>query len=274
MRDVSSGPVRTGTPDISIIMPCYNEEEAVGYTIPKLTSAFEKAGYCLELVAVDNGSYDRTGELIKGFAERNASVVYHRVEQNRGYGYGVLCGIGRCRAPWVGIIPADGQVDAEDVVRLYESALATNFRVLAKVRRRFRMDGLTRKVVSTGYNILVRVLWPRLASIDINGSPKILPRDYLLRMQLKSNDWFLDPEMMIKAHYMGLRILELNVFARLRGSGVSHVRAGTCWEFFRNLVLFRISGDWKRGLKQEPAPLPDPMASKLKQSTAPSVKGL
>ena len=51
-------------PHLSIVMPCYNEEAIVGYTIPRLITTFERAGYTLELVAVDNGSHDRTGEII------------------------------------------------------------------------------------------------------------------------------------------------------------------------------------------------------------------
>ena len=80
-------------PDISIVMSCFNEEEIVGYTISQLVSAFEKAGYRLELIAIDNGSWDQTGEIIKDWARRNSSVIYHRVERNQGYGNGVLSGI-------------------------------------------------------------------------------------------------------------------------------------------------------------------------------------
>jgi glycosyltransferase involved in cell wall biosynthesis len=228
-------------PDVSFVMPCYNEEEIIGYTIPKFIAAFKGAGHRLELIAVDNGSTDRTGELIKKWAARSGSVTYHRVEKNEGYGHGILSGFPLCSAPWVGIIPADGQVDAEDVVRLYESVAVTNGMVVGKVRRRFRMDGPLRKVVSVTYNMFVRLLWPRLQSIDINGNPKLLPREILLAMNLKSKGWFLDPEIMIKAHYMGLRVLEFNVFARMRGNGVSHVRPAACWEFFRNLITFRFS---------------------------------
>lgn len=243
-------------PEISFVVPCYNEEAIVGYTIPRLLTAFSRAGYRLELVIVDNGSWDRTGEIIKRLAAENPSIVYHRVEKNEGYGNGVLSGFALCRAPWVGSIPADGQVDAEDVVRLYEAVVASNGYVLAKVRRRFRMDGLWRKVVSAGYNMFVRLLWPRLGSIDINGSPKIMPRESLAAMRLKSKGWFLDPEIMIKANYMGLRVLEFNVFGRLRGNGLSHVRIGTCWEFFRNLLIFRFSPEmsqWKQGVKKRSA---------------------
>lgn len=232
-------------------MPAYNEEEIVGYTISRLVKAFDNAGYALELVVVDNGSHDHTGAIIQGMAEQIPSVVYHRVQVNQGYGNGVLCGIPRCTAPWIGIIPADGQVDAEDVVRLFEAVIATNGKVLGKVRRRFRMDGLRRKVISTAYNLFVRLLWPTLGTLDVNGSPKILPRNAMLAMHLKSKEWFLDPEIIIKSHYMGIRILEFNVFARIRGSGVSHVHLNTCWEFLRSLLCFRFTSElseWKREL--------------------------
>lgn len=242
-------------PELSFVMPCYNEQDIIGYTIPRFTAAFRKAGIKLELIAVDNGSRDRTGEMIREMAANDPAIVYHRVEVNEGYGNGILRGIKVCRASWIGIIPCDGQVDAEDVVALFDSVKTTNGNVLAKVRRRFRMDGLWRKVVSVGYNLMVRALWPRLGSIDVNGSPKILPRDALIAMDLKSKNWFLDPEIVIKAHYMGLRVLEFNVFARMRGNGLSHVRVMTCWEFLRNLMIFRFSTEmprWRRNLNSTP----------------------
>jgi hypothetical protein len=183
----------------------------------------------------------------------NRSLVYHRVETNEGYGNGVLSAIRLCSAPLVGIIPADGQVDAEDVVLLYEAAVAAKGRVLAKARRRFRMDGPMRAILSIAYNLFVRVLWPRLGSFDVNGSPKIVSRDILLAMRPQSKEWFLDPEIMIKAYYMGVRVLEFNVFSRMRSSGSSHVRLSTCSEFFCKLLAFRFSSEvysWRRDIKR------------------------
>ncbi|HJU74416.1 MAG TPA: glycosyltransferase family 2 protein [Gemmatimonadaceae bacterium] len=240
-------------PEVSFIMPCYNEEAVVGQTVRRFVAAFDRAGHRLELVAVDNGSRDRTGEILRSLANELRGVRPVRVEVNTGYGNGILTGIPHTQAPWVGIVPADGQVDAEDAVRLYEDAVACGQPVLAKARRRFRMDGLTRKLVSIAYNAFFRLLFPGVASLDINGLPKLLPRDVLLRMDLRSRQWLLDPEMMIKAHYMGVRVLEYNVFARARGNGLSHVRASTCWEFFRKLLKFRFSGelrDWRRASRR------------------------
>lgn len=234
------------TPDLTLIMPCYNEEESVGITVRRLVAAFAGAGFDLELIAVDNGSRDRTGEILARVAADHPGVRPHRVDVNQGYGYGLLSGIPLARGTWVGFIPADGQIDAEDVVRLYEAAAESNGNVVAKARRRFRMDGLQRKLVSIAYNLMIRLLWPRLDSLDVNGTPKILPREALLAMRLESRGWFLDPEIMIKAHAMGMRVFEFNVFARMRGNGISHVRASTCWEFFRNLLWWRFGPPIRR----------------------------
>lgn len=261
---MTAAPNASRRPDVSFVMPAYNEEEVIVYTIPQLLAAFEKAGYNLELVAVDNGSKDGTGRIIQEFIAKGMNVVHHRVDVNQGYGWGVLCGLPRATAPWVGIIPADGQVDPDDVVRLFEAVRFCKGWVIGKVRRRFRLDGFLRKVVSVAYNCFVYMLWPKLGSIDINGSPKLLQRQVIDVLDLQSKQWFLDPEIMVKSHYLGVRVLEMNVFARMRGNGLSHVRATTCWEFFRNLLRFRFSRalrGWRRQRAGALPPVPNGAAS-------------
>lgn len=241
-------------PDVSLVMPCYNEERIVAYSIRRLVTAFAREGYRLELVAVDNGSTDGTGEILRGIAAREASVVHHRVEENHGYGYGVLQGFGLCQADWVGHIPADSQVDAEDVVRLYEAAEISGERVIAKVRRRFRMDGIERRIVTLVYNTLVRTMWPRLPTFDVNAVPKLLPRELLGVLKLESWGWALDPEMMVKAHYLRIPVLEFNIMSRQRGGGRSHVRVDTGVELLRSLLKLRFSGrirQWRRNLSPD-----------------------
>lgn len=243
-------------PDLSLIMPCYNEESVIGYTVPRLCRAFAEAGCRLELVACDNGSTDRTGEMLAELARQGYPIVTHRVERNEGYGHGVLMSIPRCTAPWIGIIPADGQVDAEDVVRVYESVARSDGRVLGKVYRRFRLDGTVRAVISFAYNAFMRVLWPRLGLSDVNGSPKMMHASVIRAMDLKSKDWLLDAEMMIKAQAMGLKVIEMNVFARMREHGMSKVEAVTVWTFVRKLLRFRFGSGmaaWRREWKEHAA---------------------
>jgi glycosyltransferase involved in cell wall biosynthesis len=265
VNSLQSSPAPT-TPDLSLVIPCYNEEDIVAYTVHRLLRVFERAGYRLELVTVDNGSSDGTGAILRELAGRGTSVVYHRVEKNEGYGHGVLSGMPRCTAPWVGLIPADAQVDAEDVVRLYEMAALSGENVVAKVRRRFRMDGAIRKVVTFGYNMFIRLLWPGLGW-DVNATPKILPRHLAAAMQLTSKGWALDPEIMIKARYIGVRVIELNILSRERCIGTSKIRTDAMWDLIRSLVGFRFSrqlrqlrAEWKDRLPARHQSGPGPLA--------------
>jgi glycosyltransferase involved in cell wall biosynthesis len=246
-------------PQISLIMPCYNEEESIPYSVPRLIRAFEREHYQLQLVTVDNGSRDRTWELIGKFQEEfPGRITPVRVEKNIGFGNGILSGIPHASAPWVGTVAADGQVDPEDLVRLFEAATATDGLILAKVRRRFRMDGFLRKIISICYNGFVWSLWPRLGSLDVNGQPRLMRREVLHAMRLSSTNWLLDPEMLVKAHYLGVRVLELNVFARMRGNGLSHVRLSTCWEFFIHLLRMRFSNELAEWRKDAVPPVISP----------------
>ena len=223
-------------------MPCYNEEDVVAKTVEQFLAAFKQGGYRLELIVVNNGSNDRTAEILQGLASKHANVTYLLVEPNEGYGNGVLKGLPLCTAPWVGIIVADGQVDAVDVVKLFDTTAQDKTPKVLKVRRRFRMDGLKRKFVSILYNFFTTAIFGGLGSIDINGSPKILPRRYLDCMNLNSKDWFLDAEIMIKAKRLGLGVFEQNVLAQMRPGGTSNVNAGTCREFILNLLRYRFGG--------------------------------
>lgn len=237
-------------------MPCYNEERIAGYSIRRLINAFTREGYVLELVAVDNGSRDGTGEIIRGLAADHPEIVHVRVESNRGYGYGIRQGYSSCTSAWVGHIPADSQVDADDVVRLFEAALISGEKVLAKVRRRFRMDGVSRRVVTLTYNTLIRVLWPRLSTFDVNAVPKIFPREFLDAFKLESDGWAIDPEIIVKSYHLRTPVLEFNIMSRQRGGGTSHVRVSTATELFWSLIELRFSGklrQWKEDLRRSPA---------------------
>lgn len=227
-------------PAISLAVPCYNEEAVLRRTVDRLIEEFRHRDVDVELVLVDNGSTDGTARIIDEMVAAGAPVTKAVVPTNIGYGYGVRVGLAACRGAVVGSIPADGQVDPRDVVNLYEVLANSREPRLAKVRRRFRMDGFKRKVISIIYNVGANVLFFGLGSIDINGTPKLFPREYLQRMKLESDDWFLDMEILIKAKDLGLPVFEQNVFAQMREGGQSNVRAQTVWEFIINLGRWRL----------------------------------
>src|SRR5688572_4594117 len=134
----TAAPPAPDSRELSIVVPCYNEEEAVVPTAVELIRAFQGAGVDLELVLVDNGSRDRTPELIDGLVARGLPIVKATVAVNQGFGLGLLTGIAGCHGRFIGWVCADGQVSAEDVLEVYQRLRAASRPALAKARRRYR----------------------------------------------------------------------------------------------------------------------------------------
>lgn len=241
---------------VSLVVPCYNEEDCLRQTATELVEAFAASNIPLQLVLVDNGSRDATGAIIAELIREGQPVTSATVDVNIGYGNGILEGLKQCTAPFVGFLCADGQVSAVDTAQACAKAIAAERPILVKVRRRFRKDSWRRKLVSVLYNFGMQFVFGWLGSIDLNGNPKVLPRSVLQAMNPQSRDWFLDPEIMIKARAMGITVLENDVEGRLRQGGKSHVRYVTCLEFARNILRYRFGSplrEWKKTLRRAAA---------------------
>jgi len=223
---------------LSLVLPCFNEEEVLPQTARALLEAFR--GEQLELILVDNGSLDRTGEVIAGLERADPRVRGARVPQNRGYGLGVRTGLARTSGDWLGFLCADGQVDPEDVRALWDRAQRLPAPALLKVRRRFRPDGGDRKLASLGWNALANLAWGGLGALDVNGNPKLWPRLALDPRALRSDGWFLDAEVLIEAKRRGLPVQEQQVRGRPRQGGRSHVRLSTCGALGLDLLKARL----------------------------------
>ena len=192
-NDRSKQNPNTKLPDLSLVLPCYNEEAVIYNTASRLIKALN-GEIKLDLILVDNGSNDATGQIIDQMIAEGLPVTKVTVTVNQGYGNGILQGLKVCRARFVGYMCADGQVEASDVRKVYDIAANARSPYLVKVRRRFRMDGLTRKIVSIIYNGLTMALFGGLGSIDINGNPKIFPYEYLAPIEIynqRTGSWTL-----------------------------------------------------------------------------------
>jgi glycosyltransferase involved in cell wall biosynthesis len=90
------------TPQISVVIPCLDEEEAVGAVVDQAWQGIERSGRTGEVIVVDNGSTDDSAEIA---AEHGANVV---VEPRRGYGQAYLTGLEQARGDFVVMADADG----------------------------------------------------------------------------------------------------------------------------------------------------------------------
>ncbi|HEY4000285.1 MAG TPA: glycosyltransferase family 2 protein [Candidatus Xenobia bacterium] len=226
----------------SLVVPLYNEEGVLRPVADGLLQAFRQAGEPLELVLVDNGSHDGTGREIEALKAVAPEVRQVRVEVNQGYGWGVLCGLREATGTHLGYMAGDGQIEASDVVAVWQRMKAGNCDV-AKTCRVRREDGPIRQVVTFFCNIIFPVVFP-VRTRDINGTPKIMTRQVYQDLKLESKDWFLDAELMIKCARRGLRVAEVPVTFRARAGGISHVRFSSLVEFMVN-----IARAWWKGIR-------------------------
>jgi glycosyltransferase involved in cell wall biosynthesis len=226
---------------VSVVIPFYNEEQNVNRVMEDLEKSFEQnriRNY--EIVAVNNGSWDRTAEILRAHSQRNSRVRVVTVPKNQGLGFGVLQGFNEARGDYIGFNGGDGQVTGDDIVKVYRKLMTDGFD-LCKVKRIVRQDGFERRVISFVFNWLSRILFG-VKTNDVNGLPKIMKREVLERLQLVSRDWFIDAEIMIKARQMALKVGEVEIQFLKREGGRSHVNYGTVLEFLKNMLVYRLKG--------------------------------
>ena len=226
--------------ELSIVIPLFNEESNVEAVTKELIKELEVNAIDYELVLVDNGSSDRTPEIIERLFCENSRIKPIHLSQNQGYGGGILAGLSECNGRYIGYMWGDGQVSAKDIIRIFQK-LKDDGLDLCKSYRIERYDGFKRKVITKTYNFVFPRLF-RVCSKDINGCPKIFKAESLCQLGLSSKDWFIDAEVMIKSQKKNFKIGEVPVVFHKRVHGSSNVGLYTIIEFIRNMTRHKLMG--------------------------------
>ncbi len=157
---------------LSLVLPCYNEEENVPRTVRACLRWFDAEKIQGEVIAVDDGSKDRTGQLLEDMAkdDRRLKVFHH--QKNRGYGNAIATGCDAATMDVIAYMDSDGQFRPEDLSKILPFVGEYRF---VSGRRRHRADGFVRnsfgKVLGL-MNWLVLGLWVR----DVNCGMKAYER--------------------------------------------------------------------------------------------------
>jgi len=161
---------------ISVVIPAYNEQNAIAATVEKVRRAFEGSDHAYEIIVVDDGSSDRTRELAQ---EAGATVVTH--PENAGYGNSLLTGIRNAKHPWIGITDADGTYPVEELPSMLAEADRRELDMLVGARQgKHYRGGAIKSAARVAFKLLSEfAVGQRIP--DINSGLRIMRRDMLLR---------------------------------------------------------------------------------------------
>ena len=219
---------------LTIFFPCYNEEANVQKATEAALEAAPLVTDDFEVIVVNDGSKDRTGQIADEIAARNSHirVIHHPV--NRGYGAALQSGYNGAIKDAVFYTDGDLQFDIKEITKLWP--LLDDYEVVTGYRIK-RMDSFIRKANSFGWTSLTKLLFG-LPVRDVNCAFKLFRREVVTDLKLESEGALIDAEVFAKAKKAGYRITEVGVhhYPRQFGSqtGANPLVILTAfWELFK-----------------------------------------
>ena len=225
-------------PELSVVMPAYNEETALPDVLDEATAALDAVSGQWELIVVDDGSTDSTPEILRDRGAADERIRVLTQHGNLGYGMALRRGFDAARHLVVAYTDADGQLDLRDLAVLYPFLRDVDMVVGYRIDRR---DSGARRFASKVYNLLATTMLG-IRARDVNCALKMFRSSFLYMIELTSSDFLIDAELFARAKQAGLRWAEVGVTHRAREGGSSTVRYGLAWPIFRGLLGLRRSG--------------------------------
>ncbi|NOD78573.1 MULTISPECIES: glycosyltransferase family 2 protein [unclassified Ruegeria] len=171
-------------PGLSIVVPCYNEEAVLDELVRRATHvAAETFGTDYELVLIDDGSTDRTVEMIEGFANQNPNIRGVVLSRNHGHQRALSAGLIHCRGEIVLVLDADLQ-DPPELLPDMLAVLNEGADVVYGQRIKREGESLAKKTTASAFYRLLRLLSDVEIPLD-TGDFRLMRRkvvDYLNTM--------------------------------------------------------------------------------------------
>lgn len=217
----------------TVVIPAYNEEATVEEVLKRTVAALTEVAPRFDIVLVDDGSTDGTGERVRRFTGANGRVKLITHPRNRGIGEAVLTGYGAAQGELIVFMPADLQFDPNDL-RLFAPYVDEADVVVCY--RPTRHDSLFRKALSRVDHVLVRLLFG-LKVRDLNWV-KVYKRWVIKDAHIRSRSPFIEKELLLRAKKLGAKITEVpaphypRAAGKSKGASLGHI-LGSSWDLVR-----------------------------------------
>ena len=217
--DLDSGP---GDVELSVIVPCYNEEANVPEVVSRVLGVFEAGGFRGEVVLVDDGSSDGTASAIRRAMAASPSVVigcFH--PRNLGIAAGWRTGATTARGSLVATLDADLQYQPEDLLRLRRKLYDRGVDVVQGWRSPVGRERGERYYLSRGFNAILNTTFG-MRMRDNKSGFVVCTRDVLLDLLAYDGAYrYWQSFIMVSAHAKGYSYEEVETLFERRRQGTS-----------------------------------------------------
>jgi len=215
-----------GFPALTVVMPVYNEREAVGPVVREWCAVLRQLGASFTVALYDDGSDAATAEALALLARELPEVRLAR-QANRGHGPTILRGYREARAEWIFQTDSDGEIPAAEFPRLWAERESHDF-ILG--RRTGRPQSGARKLVSLVARNLIRVAFGPGIS-DVNSPCRLMRRERLEPLLEDLPATLFAPNVALAglALSRGLRVVEIPVHFEPRRFGMGTLLSWRIW---------------------------------------------
>ncbi len=243
-------------PSVSLVIPMYNEEPNIEHAVGAAVEALQRYSDDYEVIIVDDASTDGSPLLVTRMTAENPRIRMIHHEKNRKLGGALKSGYTAASKDLVLYMDADIPFDPDVLGRAIRAMEVTGADLIAGYRLDRTIEGLRRTIYSYVYNAVIGMLfgWPHR---DINFSFKLMRREVLEAIELKSEGSLIDAELIVKAKNRGFAIQQigLDYFPRIRGT--SHLSSpAVILKIFRELV--KLYPEMRKKVPREQRPLARP----------------
>jgi glycosyltransferase involved in cell wall biosynthesis len=220
---------------LSVIIPVYNEVELLGEAVHRINAFVGEHFADYELVIIESGSNDGTGDLCDRLATELAHVrVIHEGARN-GFGSALKRGYKEATKDWVWFVTADTPFPLESMLEA-RKLFPTNDCVLS-YRSEDTRKSFFRKIQSVVYNNLVKMSLG-LRVKHVNSAFKVFKREVIQSLPLISNGWFIDAETLYWLTQRKVKYTEIPVPLIDRTGGHSTITLSTPLTLLKELRRF------------------------------------
>ena len=205
---------------ISVVIPVFNEELTVGNVIERLTAVMQKIGFKYEIIVVDDCSADRSLEISK-----SRGVKVFSLKKHMGKGYALRAGFAKAKGEIIVTIDSDGSHRPEELPRLLTPILQNKADLIIGSRYLSQKPVATKKLNAAGvrlFNFLIKIL-TRIEVSDSQSGYRVMQSVVLRDMRLKSGEYEIESEMLVKIARRGLKVGEVPISFEQRTYGTSRL---------------------------------------------------